>query len=409
MGEYIDLFLEEIEAMKTVLKEDELYKEIFERMKRYWVSIPMVEEKSYDLIGVDSSSQSLDLSNGYTLLVVRACAVSQEKKRILRTYLTTGEIAELKSRLMENVEHEILIQSLHPVNLIDGSLYGRASHIPREFRNEGFEDFSLVYYHNYSKLLQKIEEEEKIIMGISKSSSTTFLRDIVVKKIYEEEIENLNLGKDGKLAEELPYLALDRKIQAKKIAKKILKDRGYERAYNLIIELTRKRPDMWMVSRFGKGMSKPVLLGAPARIRRMYQEILKNKDVLQRMFPSIEIKEEHRATVLNYLNLPAFVSFYISFSPGIALRVDIPAYILGIHERMQDIDWSRVLDVDLSKIISILRSEHGGNYIHSIHLYAADMDARLPYEDFVEKYAPIIMKKLNVNPSMGSLRYWFRR
>lgn len=409
MGEYIDLFVKEIGPLKEHLKEDELYNEISERIKSYWINIPDVEKNTYDIIGVDSSSQSIDLSNGYSLLVVRACAVSNEKKRALNVYLTTGELAELKSRLMENIEHELLKDNLHGVNLIDGSLYGRANHIPREFKNDGFEKFSFIYYNNYRELIEKIEREKNIVIGISKSSSTTFLRDIVVKEMYEEELANLDLGKDRKIAKSLPYLALDRKTQAKKMAKSILEDRGYHRAYKLVMELTRKRPDMWMISGFGIGMSKPVLLGASARVRRMYQEISKSKDILQRMFPSIEIKEEHIETVLDYLNLPAFVSFYISFSPGLIFRVDFPAYLIGLHHRMQDIDWPEVLNVNLKNIISTLRSDYGDNYCHSIHLYAADMDARLPYGDFIEKYAPIIMKKLNVNPTMGDLRYWFRR
>ncbi len=410
MSEYLNMFRDEVERARNGLRENDLYREIFERMKRYWIPIPSVDSGDYEAVGVDSSSQSIELSNGYTLIVARACAVSREGTgRKLKAYLTTGEVNELKGRIMENMEHEILLDNLHPVNLVDGSMYGRASHIPHEFRNDGFENFTLLYYENYTNLMEEVKRRKQMIMGISKSSASTFLRDVVVKEMYDEELEKNGLEKDEKLRK-LPYDALDRKGKAMIEAKKLLLDKGYEKAYNLIMELTRKRPDMSILSRFGVGMSRPVMLGSSARARRSFKEIMKHgKEALQKTFRSLNIDDSHVDIVLKYLNLPAFVSFYISFSPGLVLRVDFPAYLLGLERRMQDVYWPEVLDNDVDNILSVLKSEYADNYVHSIHLFAADKDARLPYEDFFDRYVPMVESILNVTPSSGDMRYMFRR
>ena len=407
MGEYIDIFKNKMDQIKNNMSRDELHSEIRERMRKYWTNIPDVKESNKSIAGVDSSYQSVDLSSGYTLIVVRGCAVGEERKRDLDMFITTGEISELRSRVMENIEHKILKNYLHEVNLVDGSLYGRANHIPREFRNEGFEDFSLKYYKNYNELIKNVEKENKIIMGISKSSSSTFLRDIVVKEMYEEEMKKLNLGEEER---ELLFMALDHKGKAREKAEKLLKDRGYNRAYRLIMELTYKRPDMSVISDFGIGMSKPVLLGATARAERRYREIERGgEDALQRLFPNVDITESHVNTILDYLNLSAFISFYISFSPMVVMRVDFPAYVIGLNYKMMDVGWPQVIDVDVGRIISILKREYGDNYIHSIHLFAADDDVRFTHGVFMKSYLPIIMDTLGVNPSMGSIREMFRR
>ena len=410
MSEYLDMFRDEVERLKKEKREDGLYHEIFERMRKYWLPIPSVSEENYDVVGVDSSAQSVEISSGYTFIVARSCAVSKNKvDRNLKAYLTTGEVNELKSRLMENLEHGILLKNIHPINLVDGSLYGRASHIPREFRNDGFEDFTLIYYDTYVKMMEEVEKKGSKIIGVSKSSSTTFLRDIVVKEMYDEEIEKLGL-KGIKEIEELPYLALDRKGKARERAKKLLKDKGYERAYRLILELTRKRPDMSILSRFGVGMSKPVLLGASARARRRHREIERwGKDALQKLFPDVNIDDSHVETVLNYLNLPAFVSFYISFSPGFVLRVDFPLYLSVSGKRMQDVVWPEIMNGEVGDILSIVKSEYADNYVHSVHLFAADKDVRLGYGDFFDKYLAILEEELDIIPSTGSMRYGFRR
>ncbi len=408
MGEYINIFKNKIDQIKNNMSRDELQSEIRERMKKYWIDIPDIEESNESIVGVDSSCQSVDLSSGYTLIVVRGCAVGEERKRDLDMFITTGEISELRSRIMENIEHEILKKYLQEVNLVDGSLYGRANHIPKEFRNEGFEDFMLQYFENYVKLIRMVGKEGKKMIGISKSSSTTFLRDIVVKEMYDEEIENLHL--EDKMIRELPYIALDRKGYAREVAKKLLKERGYEKAYRLIVELTQKRPDMSIISGFDVGMSKPVILGASARARRWYGEITKKgKDALQRIFPDVSIENSHVDTILEYLDLPAFMSFYISFSPGVVLRIDFPVFMVGLDKRMQDILWPEIYNGSVNDVISILKSEYADSYIHSVHLFAADSDARLTREDFFHKYMPMVEEELNVTPSMGDMRYKFRR
>ncbi len=406
MSEYVELFKEEIEQISKA-NENELYKEIRDRMKRYWHTIPNLESEIYDVIGVDSSNQSIELSNGYVLLVARACAVSKEKKRTLMARLTTGDITELKSRVMEHLEHKILRESLREVNLVDGSLYGRGNHVPAEFRNEGFENFILDYYEEYVSLMEEIEKNNLKILGISKSTSSTFYRDIIVKEMYDEEINKLQLGGKEK---ELPYLALDKKREAMQIAKRLLKDRGYERAYLLITELMHKRPDLSFISTLGPGISDPVLLGASARSRRRFKEISQHeKKALEEIFSSKEIKDTDVKTVLKYLNLPAFVSFYISFTPGVVLRVDFPAFMVGLNRRMMGVYWPEIIKEDISEIIKIVISEHADNYVHSIHLFAADSDVRFTREIFMNVYLPILENTLHTNPAMGDMRYLFRR
>ncbi len=406
MGEYIDMFAEQIEKLKERMKMDDVALSILNRMRKYWLTVPDVKENSYEAVGVDSSVQSLNLSTGYTLLVVRACLIKKERKRKLRAYLTTGEVTELGNRLMEDMENELLSKNLEDVSFADGSLYGRASHVPVQFRNDGFENFILKYYENYNFLISEAKRKNVKLIGLSKSSGTTFLRDIVVKELYDEELEKLGLSDET--LKSLPYLALDRKNQALKIARKKLKEKGYEMAYRLIAELTMKRPDASMLTILGKGMSKPVLLGSSARARRRYKELKSGRNSLENIFRGVDVESKHRDAVIKYLNTYSFVSFYITFSPGFLLRVDVPAFVIGIEKRMQDVFWPEIIENDLSEIIRILSSEHGDSYVHNIHLYAADMDARLSHKDFMSKYYPLVERELELNASMADYRYIWR-
>jgi len=406
MGEYIDMFAAQLEQLKRRMDFDSVALSIMERMRKYWIPLPQGRAGEYEAVGADSSVQSVNLSTGYTLLVVRACVAGAYKKRTLKAYLTTGEVTELGNRLMEDMENKILGETLSEVSFVDGSLYGRASHVPLQFRNDGFENFMLEYYKNYNSLISKSKKKNVKLIGISKSAGTTFLRDLVVKELYDEELQKNGL--DEEELQSLPYLALDRKNQALKIAEEKLKNNGFERAYRLIAELTRKRPDASILTNFGVGMSVPVILGASARARRRYKELKSGKKSLDEIFRGMDIDDSHTREVLEYLNTYAFVSFYISFSPGFLLRVDIPSFVIGIQKKMQDIYWPQVIDNDMSDIISIVESEHGDGYVHNIHLYAADLDARLPYKEFMNKYYPLIEQELELNASTGDYRYIWR-
>ncbi len=407
MGEYIDMFADELSKLKSFRGESDMVKEIAGRMHRYWKNIPDKQVDSFSAVGVDSSLQSVALSTGYTLIVVRACLASTVKKRDLKVYITTGEVTELGNRLMENMENRLLSEYIEEVSFVDGSLYGRASHVPLQFHNDGFENFILEYYSNYNRLIENARKRNSKLIGISKSSGTTFLRDMVVMELYMEELERNGLKEDDDL-KSLPYMALDRKNAALKTARKKLKENGLEKAYMYIEELTKKRPDASILTMFEPGMSVPVLLGSSARARRMYKSISSDENYIKDIFYGTDVEDTEINTVKEYLNNYAFVSFYISFAPGFLLRVDMPAFVAGIERRMQEVYWPEPIEEDISNIVGIIRREHGDNYVHNVHLYAADLDARLTHGDFMKMYYPLIERELEANASVGDYRYIWR-
>ena len=407
MGEYIDMFANELSKLKSFRGESDIAKEIAGRMHRYWKNVPDKHVDSFSAVGVDSSLQSVALSTGYTLIVVRACLASSAKKRDLKVYITTGEVTELGNRLMENMENSLMSENIEEVSFVDGSLYGRASHVPLQFHNDGFENFILEYYSNYNHLIENARKKNSKLIGISKSSGTTFLRDMVVMELYMEELEINGLDGEDDL-KSLPYLALDRKNAALKTARKKLKDNGLEKAYRYIEELTKKRPDASILTMFEPGMSAPVLLGSSARARRMYKSISSDENYIKDIFYGTDLDDTEVNTVKEYLNNYAFVSFYISFAPGFLLRVDMPAFVAGIERRMQEVYWPEPIKEDISNIVGIIRREHGDNYVHNVHLYAADLEARLTHGDFMKMYYPLIERELEANASVGDYRYIWR-
>jgi len=87
---------------------------------------------------------------------------------------------DFKRLVREHVEHLVALEALEDgadLLLIDGSLYGRMIHVIRELKVEGREDFMLEYAEAYSELLSSALENGAVVVGVSKDSRSTVLKE----------------------------------------------------------------------------------------------------------------------------------------------------------------------------------------------------------------------------------------
>jgi hypothetical protein len=365
-----------------------------------------------NVTAVDSSVYLNPLSTGGIFYVIRSLAVCKDKEqKRLESYVFFTKSGLLEAHYyigtkMEMIEFQAAIDALKngfecSTILIDGSLYGRAMHVPVETKIEEDRTTVLDYFKTYAELLDICKKKNIIIAGVSKESRATFYRDYLLKLIFNEELEQLDIeeGDKQKLRDIFPEMLEKEKTAFSKFKRLKGKHGSKLESIDLIFtELVSSRPDYQVVMSFAgkKGYTHPLLLGPSANAARRIRSIASNpKKYTLGNFP-IATREKGREfvdwaskVVSGIPGFPSFVSFYLLLdirdSP---MRIDVPCW----EQPLSKTGWPKPIDVDLQALLRIMINGYCGLDAYNLWLRNVDGKVKLKRRVVDDLYFPYMEK-----------------
>ncbi|MEM2673512.1 MAG: DNA double-strand break repair nuclease NurA [Candidatus Bathyarchaeia archaeon] len=392
-----------------------LESDLRESMFAHWVFLGDLSEfsaspRDLDVIAVDSSVYTNLLSNGGVFYIIRAMSMRRDiVNRKIDSDVIFGRdkmsrIHELISVKMEMLEFEVILKALQDgfdgdVIMLDGSLYGRASHLPMEFKVEEERDALLHYFRIYKELLDFCCKSGVLLVGVSKESRSTFYRDYLLSLIFDRRMEELDIEEEDKrLLRDVFFQVLDIERVAFKRFYELKEKYGSKlNVIELILrELASYRPDYQLIINYisSIGYMRPLLLGPNIRMGRRLKECSESpKKYVGKYFPRLtidggdEFVEWASRILRGILEFPSFVSFYVLLDPRDSpIRIDMPYYNKGLLE----VSWPEPVEVDVRNILKVMVTGYCGLNAYNIWLKSVDERVRLRREIVDDIYFPYL-------------------
>ena len=436
MPRFLDLFVHEIRKKKEIMKEiieggrvtalDDDFRNMF---RRHWHSLPAGESEGFHLFAVDGSRGMREYANGSRFYVARAFAFSNsgEKLRLLETgmFLAKGsdeDVSSYVSQKTELVEMKLAFQSISHLEgerkaiLLDGSLFGRMMHLPMDSAIEGDRGFLIEYMNVYSKLLSECRRQNVLLIGVSKDSRATFLRDVLLNFICAKELQALssNLSADEinllrtcvKKVEEQPDVSfrMFRNLKDKH-------DDLLSRFEEILKEHIRFRPDFQIIPNFSSfpGYCTPVELGPAGWVKKEFESMMNNPERFVRsrfrnaIAENIDREDEfvERATrVINeIIRFPTVISFHLLLDArDTPLRVDVPSWICGSENTLGSFMNTKFVENPsaVEEIICLLKAGYAGLRDYNVWLKHVDDEVKLHEKDIDALYERLLEKELGI-------------
>jgi hypothetical protein len=424
MPDFLDEFASSIGGQKEILKEkimkgkpnplEDAFRKHFTPLWRPLTNIGEYASNVGELgvTAVDSSLYMNLMSTGGIFYVVRSLAVCKDKEnRKLQTnvFFTKSGLLEAHYYIgtkMEMLEFQAAIDALKSglecsAILIDGSLYGRAMHVPVETRIEEDRTAVLEFFKTYAELLDLCRKKGILIAGVSKESRATFYRDFLLKQIFVEELEKIDVeaGDKQRLTAVFPEVLENEKTAFSKFRKLEQKHGSKLETIELVLtELASSRPDYQLVMNFAEsvGYTQPLVLGPSTRAaERMRPFSLNPKKYVMNSFPitvrerGAEFVDWATETISSIPSFPSFVSFYLLMdvrdSP---MRIDVPCW----EHPLSKTGWPKPIDVDLQALWKIMVSGYCGLDAYNLWLKNVDERVKLKRRVVDELYFPYMEK-----------------
>jgi len=403
MPEFLDIYIQRMKSSEQRISADYSASklDLGNAFREHWIKVELSTSSPADfsVLAIDSSSRRVSTANGGVFYVVRALGVARgvRYRELIADFdyvSDTLEESTVISRKMEWLEHKVALKALEDgfsgYILFDGSIYGRVAHLPLETGFARDRAFMLDYFETLLELLEFCKRVGVQIIGISKESRTSFFREFLLMKLAIGLKDEFGLSKAEIV--DLLSLALDNKRDALRKLESEYSD--IELLERIVEELISKKPDFQLVLEFaeGAGYTTPLLLGASARWRRAAKLILKDPEAYVRVqFPVCSRSEEFvdRAVevVKRIPRMPAIVSFHVLPSLNdTPMRVDLPAWQLGIDKTLFEVGWPEDIGVDVSEILRLISAGYCGSENYNIWLKAADNGVKLNREIFENVY-----------------------
>jgi hypothetical protein len=307
---------------------------------------------------------------------------------------------------MEMLEFEVALEALKggfdgDAILLDGSLYGRVSHVPIEYKVEEERDVLLHYFRVYKALLDACSRSGVLLVGVSKESRSTFYRDYLLSLIFDEKLKKLDVEEsDKKRLREIFFQVLDvERLAFGKFSK--LKEKYEDKLEGIELifrELASSRPDYQLIMNYvsSTGYMRPLWLGPSIRMARRLKEYYKNpKESVKKYFPRLTMEKGEdfirwaSEILKSIVEFPSFVSFYILLdlrdSP---IRVDMPYY----GKLLFEVGWPEPVELDISELLKIMVTGYCGLNAYNLWLKNADEKVRLRRKVVDDIYFPYLEK-----------------
>ena len=383
----------------------------------HWIYLRELSEFSvspgeFDVLAVDSSVYTNLLSNGGVFYIIRSLAVQEDVvgKRIESDVIFSRDkmsrIRELITAKMEMLEFEVALEALKggfdgDAILLDGSLYGRVSHVPIESKVEEERDALLHYFRVYKALLDACSRSGVLLVGVSKESRSTFYRDYLLSLIFDEKLKKLDVEEsDKKRLREVFFQVLDvERLAFGKFSK--LKEKYEDKLEDIELifrELASSRPDYQLIMNYvsSTGYMRPLLLGPSIRMARRLKEYYKNpKESVKKYFPGLTMEKSEdfirwaSEVLKSIVEFPSFVSFYILLdSRDSPIRVDMPYYGKSLFE----VGWPEPFELDINELLKIMVTGYCGLNAYNLWLKNVDEKVRLRRKVVDDIYFPYLEK-----------------
>ena len=432
MPHFLDLFLHELHEKRDAFRQrlsgeestplDGLIKSAFQKE---WHELPPSKEEDLRVIAVDSGRATREYGPGTFIYICRASAYTSwgaPKRKITSNAhviaSTREQLNDLVSLRSEHVEHQAALEAIRDTSdvdllLIDGSLYGRITHVPISFNYPGERALYLRYMQTFIQLLEECRKRKILILGISKDSvarhlTRLLLEDVKTKVLKDfekvlspEDLDQLIQFMDTEQKQSLAGIRFQREIGLSAGQREILGD--------LLYELRRPRPDFHIITAWAEtaGYTTPI---EPYPDVPLFKYESKNPaDYVRRRFVNAYNDYEHEEdfekwaipVMKDTFQLPTFVTVCAKLAHNdTPLRIDVPAFNVGLPTRLSQISASRILKPSPQKVLDILgivRGEYGGPELYNVYLIRADQEARLPMNDVTTLYEPLVEKELKLS------------
>jgi hypothetical protein len=381
----------------------------------HWVSLEDLSKFSVspgdlDIIAVDSSVYTNILSNGGVFYIIRAMSMCKDivsrklESDVIFSRDKMSRIHEFINVKMEMLEFKVILEALKDgfdgdAILLDGSLYGRAVHLPMEFRVEEERDVLLHYFRVYKDLLDLCCRSNILLIGVSKESRSTFYRDYLLSLILDEKLGKLDIGEEDKgLLRDIFFQVLDLEKVALGRFYRLKKKYGssLDIVELILRELTSSRPDYQLIINYvsSVGYMRPLLLGPNVRMLRRLKEYSENpREYVGKYFPRLTMEGgdefvDWASKILRGIQeFPSFVSFYVLLDPRDSpIRVDMPYY----GKMLFEVGWPEPVEVDVKNVLKIMVTGYCGLNAYNIWLKSVDEKVRLRREIVDDIYFPYL-------------------
>jgi len=447
MPHFIDLFSNQIDR-NWMIREllgnkwigPEWLKEKFAfQIAKNWTNMEKGFSTDAKVLAVDGSEAMRTYSNRAILYIVRALGLcGPERFRDLESNcFQTRSSQDAKTYVngrRERLELEVAWKAIEALDLqegsvvlLDGSLYGKAAHLPKDAPVSGGAALALEFFESYWKLLEACRERKLLLLGVSKDSNTGFLRDYLLSEIFEEELKEMSGVPAGELLAMSSFFNRDilgRQFSRRGEAAERWKQRfgvHSSRIEYLIDEAFLARPDYQLIECFrreGKidcpGRSAVVECRLQRRWARRIKQIMRKPENFLKTYFSNSLQENkgdstfpERAlnTLQRLVDFPSIASFHVLLDErDTPMRVDTPTWTFGVNRRLIDVERSTPLDVDVESIWRILDSGYAGLRNYNVWLTEVDEEVRLR-RDVVDMYESMLSKRLELPPLIHSRGY----
>jgi hypothetical protein len=363
--EFTSDFVEEIERKQGSI--ENLFSEISgndaldieSRIQRHWKN-PSAGSLNEDVskYAVDGSRATRRFSNGSEMLVCRALMIggdtaeSEEyKKMFVDAYRGPGnpDVTRRYARMISHLmEIEVILENWdqipeNSVIYIDGSIHGRYLHSLWPFNLDGREDVPLKLLQSHIDLIEKADEKDVLLVGVSKTSQVRALAKEVGAEVPDAELLYKHTAEPG--------------------------------------------------------VSTPVVLGGYGFDPDEFEWLDTNPEKFaERIFTQSLSREEVLKTIHRLRDSPAVAMFHTRMDRNQeTMRVDVPVNALGIEDTITSCK-SRMIDHShIQEVYSHVKQDYGGVKVYNSLLYMVDEMVRLNQETVDNVYLKIVKDELDTD------------
>ena len=430
---FADLLVEEVrrkreELARVIGGEGDLRNYYGELLRRVWLSDLSLDKVDGRVYGVDSSCDDIDVVGGGSILISRAIAVSVGGDEVRKLRLDAffprdiRDQEELKRLMREHLEHLAGLEAVErgaETVLIDGSLYARMTHVLREINVDGYEDFMFEYIETYAGFLREALKRNVAVVGVSKDSRSTVLKEELLMLKLRELVANLEpsiretvLGLFGEIKR--------RPREALEGLRHLLKSGVSMEVYELFRNATSGAPDSKIIFSvgLGRGLSMPLQLSIEKVSARVFELVLSDSHekllgLLERVFPATRDKlgdsfQEKASRMIEALkSYPPIAVTYVVLEQGDdPIRVDVA--LKGKYPTRGESHFLEAIPEEMLKGLKSIAGLYAGPRSYNVLLLEADKRVRTTH-DTMEMYHRLIMQELKtlVMHSRSDRRFFY--
>ncbi|MEM2245557.1 MAG: DNA double-strand break repair nuclease NurA [Thermofilum sp.] len=431
MPRFADLFVEEVrrkrgEILRVAAGSADLASRYRELVRGVWVEGVEARNEFDRVYAVDSSSDEIEVAGGGVILVTRAVALGANGRELRKLRVdaffprSIRDYEDFKRLLREHLEHEVALEAVEEgadLVLLDGSLFGRMSHVVRELSVDGREGFLLDYVETYGQLLSRAVRKGVIIAGVSKDSRSTVLKEELLLSELRKRLEGCPTGLAEKVLELWARLRR-RPSQVLEEVRRLVREGLDPRIYELFEEAKSPVPDskLLLLMNLGPGFTAPIRLTLE-RVQMGVIEVALTEEtrlvaLLDAIFEKVSdelgprFAENVNRVLAALRSYPAVLASYVIFSRGDdPVRVDI-----AVNREDLAASTSRFVSSPPDSFIRVLRQLaflYSGRTSYNVLLLEADKRVRATTET-LDLYHKLAMKELGelIVHSRGERRYF---